>query len=77
MKQNEITEAVLKGRIERALLKLLPLVTDSNVDMVYLDGHFAEFVGIVGRAERHAREQASQIAKRHNHAVTAQQILKG
>jgi len=73
----EITEAVLKSRIHRALIKQLPLVTDSMVNMAYQDGHFAEFVGTVHRTKQTERSRAAGICRRLGHRVTAAQILKG
>jgi hypothetical protein len=73
---NEITEAVLKNRLASAL-ESLTIEDFASVDQIYRDGNFADFVGVVAKAQTEERQRAVNICNRLGHRQTAQVIAKG
>jgi hypothetical protein len=78
-KPNEITEEILKSRIRLAVAKSPEngRTIEEDVEIIYREGNFVEFVGIVERTTAAVRQEGAAIARRHNHHVTAEKIRRG
>lgn len=78
-KPNEITDAMLKDRAHKAY-KAMPDNPDDqpmgDIEDIIVK-QFEDLIGIVGRARKYQRHKDAAIARRRNHGVTSQEILKG
>lgn len=81
---NEITEEILKARLRTALARVFdpagtadPRDIEQEVERVYADGSFHEFVNVVDKATTAERLRCSQICVRHGKGQIAAQIREG